>query len=47
MTDKINLGFIGAGALATTLSVAFEQQGFKIAAVSSRRFESAKSGKSD
>ncbi|MDD3678575.1 MAG: DUF2520 domain-containing protein [Dehalococcoidales bacterium] len=42
MTDKINLGFIGAGALATTLSVAFEQQGFKIAAVSSLGFESAK-----
>jgi predicted short-subunit dehydrogenase-like oxidoreductase (DUF2520 family) len=42
MTNKIKLGFIGAGALATTLSVAFKQRGFRIAAVSSRGFESAK-----
>ncbi|MDD4924481.1 MAG: DUF2520 domain-containing protein [Dehalococcoidales bacterium] len=40
--NKIRLGFIGAGALATTLSLAFKQQGFKITAVSSRGFESAK-----
>jgi Na+(H+)/acetate symporter ActP len=36
MTNKIKLGFIGAGALATILSVAFKQRGFRIAAVSSR-----------
>lgn len=42
MTNKIKLGFIGAGALATTLSTAFKQRGFRIAAVSSRGFESAK-----
>ncbi len=40
--NKIRLGFIGAGALATTLSVAFKQNGFNITAVSSRGFESAK-----
>ena len=42
MTDKIRLGFIGAGALATMLSVEFRKRGFTIAAVSSRGYESAK-----
>ncbi|NLL90435.1 MAG: DUF2520 domain-containing protein [Dehalococcoidales bacterium] len=42
MTNKIRLGFIGAGALATILSTAFKQRGFMIAAISSRGFESAK-----
>ena len=40
--NKIRLGFIGAGALAATLSVAFKQNGFNVTAVSSRGFESAK-----
>ena len=40
--NKIRLGFIGAGALATTLSVAFKQHGFRIAAISSRGYESAR-----
>ncbi len=43
MDNKFKLGFIGAGALATTLSIAFKQRGFTIVAVSSRGYESAKS----
>ena len=42
MENKLKLGFIGAGALATTLAIAFKQRGFTIAAVSSRGYESAK-----
>ncbi len=42
MTDKIRLGFIGAGALATMLAIEFKKRGFKVAAVSSRGYESAR-----
>ncbi len=42
MINKYKLGFIGAGALATTLSIAFQQKGFTISAISSRGYESAK-----
>jgi predicted short-subunit dehydrogenase-like oxidoreductase (DUF2520 family) len=42
MEYKFKMGFIGAGALATTLAVAFHQRGFPVVAVSSRGYESAK-----
>jgi predicted short-subunit dehydrogenase-like oxidoreductase (DUF2520 family) len=42
MTDKIRLGFIGAGALATMLAVEFKKHGFTVASVSSRGYESAR-----
>lgn len=42
MDNKIRLGFIGAGALATMLAVEFKKHGYKVAAVSSRGYESAK-----
>ena len=42
MNNKIRLGFIGAGALATMLAVAFDKRDFTVSAVSSRGYESAK-----
>jgi L-aspartate-alpha-decarboxylase len=42
MDNRLKIGFIGAGALATTLSIAFKQRGFPIVAVSSRGYESAR-----
>jgi predicted short-subunit dehydrogenase-like oxidoreductase (DUF2520 family) len=42
MHNKIRLGFIGAGALATMLAVAFGKRGFSVSAVSSRGYESAR-----